>query len=305
MFPENKAAACLQRAALCALAYVSLLSSPLASANTAPTIRGTPATSVMVQHVYVFQPSAGDSDNDRLKFSVSSKPWWAVFNASTGRLSGTPAHTATFGNIGICVSDGIYRRCLPAFTLKVVAPSAPPVISGTPAAAVTAGNAYSFKPTAHDPNGLALTFGIFDKPGWLNFNHTTGQLSGTPTAANVGQYTHIGITVSDGYHQAALTSFSITVNSGGAQLPPGNVTISWTPPTENTNGTALTNLAGYHIYYGTSQASLNQKVNITNAGLASYVVSNLTAGKWYFTLTAVNSLGVESPRSAILTTSVE
>lgn len=305
MFPAKKAAACLQHAALCALASISLLSSPLASANTAPTISGTPATSVMVQHTYAFQPTASDADHDTLKFSISNKPWWAAFSAATGRLSGTPQHAAGFSNIAICASDGTYRRCLPAFTLKVVAPSAPPVISGTPAAAVTAGNAYSFKPTAHDPNGLRLTFSIFDKPGWLNFNHSTGQLYGTPTAAKVGKYQHIGISVSNGYHQAALPSFSITVDSGGAQLPPANVTISWTPPTENTNGTALTNLAGYHLYYGTSQANLNQRVNITNAGLASYVVSNLTAGTWYFALTAVNSLGVESPRSAILAASVE
>ena len=305
MFREKKAAACLPHAALCALASVSLLSSMRASANTAPTISGSPATSVMVQHAYAFQPSAGDSDNDRLTFSISNKPWWATFSPSTGRLSGTPAHTATFSSIGICVSDGIYRRCLPAFTLKVIAPTAPPVISGTPAAAVTAGNPYSFKPTARDPSGLVMTYWISDKPGWLTFNHTTGLLSGTPTAANVGKYDHIGIAVSDGYHQASLASFSITVNSGGAQLPPGNVTISWTPPTENTNGTTLTNLAGYHLYYGTNETSLNQKVNITNAGLASYVVSNLAAGKWYFTLTAVNTLGVESPRTAILTASVQ
>lgn len=305
MFPAKKAAVCLQHGAFCALACVSLLSSPLACANTAPTIRGAPATSVMVSHAYAFQPSASDSDRDRLTFSITNKPWWAAFDASTGRLSGTSQHTATFRNINVCVSDRIYRRCLPAFTLRVIAPSAPPVISGTPAAAVTAGSAYSFQPTAQDPNGLPLTFGIFDKPNWLGFNHTTGRLSGTPTAANVGQYVHIGITVSDGYHQATLTSFSITVNSGGAQLPPGGVTLSWTPPTENTNGTTLTNLAGYNIYYGQSQSSLNQKVNITNAGLASYVVSNLAAGTWYFALTAVNSLGVESPRSAILATSVQ
>ena len=305
MFPAKKAAAWLQHAALCALASVSLLSSSLASANTPPTIRGAPATSVMVRHAYAFQPSAVDSDHDELTFSISNKPWWAAFNRSTGRLSGTPGHPSTFGNIGICVSDGTHRTCLRAFALKVVAPNTPPIISGTPPAAVTAGGAYSFKPTAHDPNGMPITFGIFDKPDWLTFNRMTGQLSGTPTAADVDKYSHIGIIVSNGYFQAALTSFSITVNSGGARLPPGNVTISWMPPTENTNGTTLTNLAGYHLYYGKSQSSLSQKVNITNAGLASYVVSDLAAGTWYFALTAVNSQGVESPRSAVLTTSVE
>lgn len=305
MFPANKAAVRLQHAALCALASVSLFSSPLASANTAPTIGGAPATSVMVKHAYAFQPSASDSDGDRLTFSISNKPWWASFSSSTGKLYGTPQHTATFGSIGICVSDGTYRRCLPAFTLKVVAPTTAPIISGTPPTSVTVGSAYSFQPSAHDPSGMPISFGIFDKPAWLNFDRTTGHLYGTPTAANVGQYSHIGITVSNGYYSSQLPSFGITVSAQAAQSPPGAVTISWTPPTENVDGSTLTNLAGYHLYYGTSQSSLNQVVKITNPGLASYVLSNLTAGTWYVALAAVNTQGVESPRSAILTTAVQ
>src|SRR5215469_4364275 len=204
MVPANKAAACLRHAALFALTSVSLLCSPLASANTAPTITGAPPTSVMIEHAYTFQPSAADSDHDKLTFSISNKPWWATFSYSTGRLYGTPQNTSNTSNIGICVSDGTYRRCLPPFSLKVLTPSSPPVISGAPPTAVTAGNAYSFKPAAHDPNGLALTFGIYDKPSWLSFNHLTGQLSGTPTAADVGEYVHIGITASNGFTQAAL-----------------------------------------------------------------------------------------------------
>lgn len=305
MFPAKKAAVRRQHTALGALACTCLLSSPLASADTPPTIGGAPATSVIVTHTYAFQPSARDPDRHRLSFSISNKPWWARFNSSTGHLAGTPQHTATFRNIVICVSDGTYRRCLRAFTLKVVAPNGTPVISGSPAAAVTAGSAYSFRPTVRDPGALPITFSVWGKPSWLTFNRATGRLSGTPTAADVGQYQAIGISVSNGYHRATLRSFSITVNSGGTQLPPGGVTITWTPPTENTDGSALTNLAGYHLYYGTSQASLNKVVDIDNPGIASYVVSDLSAGTWYFALTAVNEAGMESSRSAILSTAIQ
>jgi hypothetical protein len=305
MFPTKKAAARLQHAALCALASVSLFFSPLASANTAPTISGKPATSIMVMHGYAFQPTASDADHDKLTFSISNKPWWASFSSSTGKLYGTPQHASTFSGVGICVSDGTHRTCLPAFVLKVVPPTAPPVITGTPSATAKVGSAYSFQPTGRDPSGLKLTFGIWDKPSWLTFNASTGKLSGTPTAANVGSYPRIGITVSDGYHTAQLPSFAITVPSQGAALPPSAVTIAWTPPTENTNGSTLTNLAGYHIYYGTSQSSLNKVVDIDNPGLAAYVLSTLSSGTWYFALTSINSQGVESARSAVVSTVVE
>jgi len=55
----------------------------------------------------------------------------------------------------------------------------------------------------------------------------------------------------------------------------GNATISWTPPTQNVDGTALTDLAGYKIYYGTSASALNQAIQVS-AGITAYVVNNLS-----------------------------
>src|SRR6185437_6839875 len=213
-----------------------------------------------------------------------------------------PRNVGTFSNIVICVSDGTSRRCLRAFAAKVLPlPDIAPVISGKPATAATVGSAYSFQPTASDANGLRIDFGIWDKPSWLTFDSTTGRLYGTPTAADVGTYSNIVITVYDGYYQAHIPAFAITVSAGSAApapLPTGAVTINWTPPTENVDGSTLSNLAGYHLYYGSSQSNLNQVVDITNPGLASYVLSNLAAGTWYFAVTSVNADGVESPRSA-------
>lgn len=180
----------------------------------------------------------------------------------------------------------------------------PPTISGTPSPTAIVSSAYSFRPTAHDYNGVPMKFGVSDKPAWLSFNATTGRLYGTPTAANVGKYSNIDIWVSDGYRRAFLPAFSITVSSA-AQLPTAAVTVTWTPPTENTNGSTLTNLAGYRIYYGTSQSNLDHVVVLTNPGLASYVLSSLSAGTWYLALTSVNTAGVEGPRSTVVSAVVQ
>jgi ABC-type glycerol-3-phosphate transport system substrate-binding protein len=83
-----------------------------------------------------------------------------------------------------------------------------------------------------------------------------------------------------------------------------NVTLSWSAPTENTNGSALTNLAGYIIYYGTSASAMTQTIDINTVGMLTYVVDNLSAGSWYFQIVAVNSAGEQSGPSATVSASI-
>ena len=70
--------------------------------------------------------------------------------------------------------------------------------------------------------------------------------------------------------------------------------MSWLPPTQNTDGSPLTDLAGYKIYWGQSQRDYSNSVTLNNPGLASYIVEQLTSGRWYFATTSFNSHGVES-----------
>lgn len=316
MSSSKLAAVCLRHGSFCALAALSLLSSPFAHASTALAIGGTPPATATVGAAYSFQPTVSDPSGRTVTFKIYNKPSWASFSSSTGRLYGTPAaaNVGTYRWVQIEGSDGATNSWLPAYTLTVssssatstgggTAPGTKLAITGTPPATATVGTAYSFQPAATVPSGETATFKIYNKPSWASFSTGTGRIYGTPAAANVGTYHWVQIEAIAGTSTSWLPAYTLTVSGSTGTTPPptnGTATISWLPPTENTDGSALTNLAGYHIYYGTSQTNLNNVVNITNPGLATYVLSGLSATTYYFAMTSVNSGGTESARSAVV-----
>jgi len=266
--------------------------------NEAPKISGSPPTSVDVGTTYSFTPTASDADKDTLGFSIQNKPVWASFDTATGRLTGTPssAQVGTSSGIIISVSDARVTASLSAFSITVNAvENEAPSISGSPAGSVNVGSAYTFQPTASDPEGDTLVFSIQNSPSWATFSASTGRLSGTPGESAAGSYANIIISVSDGENTAALPAFTITV----AKSSTGVATVQWTPPTENTDGSALTDLAGFRIKYGRSASTLDQTVNLTNPGMASYVIEDLASGTWYFAVMAYTSGGAESGLSEV------
>jgi hypothetical protein len=168
-----------------------------------------------------------------------------------------------------------------------------PVISGLAMTAVTVGAAYSFKPTASDADGNTLAYSISNKPSWATFNTATGSLTGTPAAS--GTFSSIIISVSDGTASASLPAFSIVVTP-----TPGTATLTWVAPTQNTDGSALTDLSGYVIYYGSSADNLNNNISVSSAAATSHTVNGLTKGAtYYFAISSVNSSGVVSTLSGV------
>jgi len=274
------------------------------AASAAPTITGAPATTATVGTLYSFTPNASDPDGGTLTFSIVNRPSWATFNTSTGRLQGTPAaaNTGTVGNIVIGVTDGQNSAQLPAFSIAVnAAPNAAPTITGTPATSVMSGTPYTFRPTATDANGDALTFGIANKPTWATFSSSSGQLQGTPTAGDVGTTSGIVISVTDGKASAALPAFGVAVQATAV----GSATLTWQPPTQNADGSPLTNLAGFKVYWGPAQGSYPNSTTLNNPGLATYVVNNLVPGTYFFVVTAVNALGAESSPSGTASKTIQ
>jgi len=169
-------------------------------------------------------------------------------------------------------------------------------IQGTPATTVAVGQTYSFSPTASAAAGETKTFSIAGKPSWASFNTSTGALTGSPTAAQVGSYPNIVIKVSAGSASASLTAFTITVTqaSGG-----GSATLTWVAPTEDTDGSAIKGLAGFHIYYGTSESAMTPIIDVPSATTTTIAIEQLDAGTYYFAVAAYNAEGVESAQSNI------
>ncbi len=145
--------------------------------NTAPTISGTPSTLVQALQSYIFIPTASDKEGDTLRFSITNKPSWITFNTGTGQLSGTPSRTqaTTYSNIRISVSDGKTTASLNPFNITVQ--PAPLNLSGTPTTSVTAGTAYSFRPSVTNAGGATLTWSIANKPTWASFQHVEQERS--------------------------------------------------------------------------------------------------------------------------------
>jgi hypothetical protein len=185
----------------------------------------------------------------------------------------------------------------------VVTPSTPPTagtqpggpkLLGTPANQVQAGQPYSFQPTIANASGTAPRFSVVNRPAWLRFDTTTGRLSGTPTEADVGTYANITITVSNGAQSYDLGPFAISVVSVGQR----SITLSWYPPTQNEDGSPLTNLGGYRIRYGQSSGAYSKVVSLNNAGLTAYTLDGLVPGTYYLVLSAFDAAGTESGYSA-------
>ena len=261
------------------------------------TISGNPPTQVVAGKSYAFQPTTNAASGTALTFSIQNKPSWATFSAASGLLAGTPARsqTGTYANIAISVSDGTQSSALAAFSITVTSSNAALTISGNPPTSVNVGSPYGFTPAASDPGGGTLTFSIQNPPSWASFNPADGALTGTPGAAYAGTYANIVISVTDGSARASLPAFSISVN----QVSNGSAALTWTPVTKDTNGSPVTNLAGYRVHYGTSANAMSTVVVLANPSLTNYLVTNLSSGTWYFGITAYTTTGIESALSNV------
>ena len=67
----------------------------------------------------------------------------------------------------------------------------------------------------------------------------------------------------------------------------GSALLTWDAPTQNCDGTPLTDLAGYEFTWGPSAKTLPLDVLAQTA-------SGLLPGKWWFAVAAVNKAGVKS-----------
>jgi hypothetical protein len=228
-----------------------------------------------------------------------------------GSSSATPVSATTPAVISSAFNPAPTSTQQPAVAAPAQPPTAAPaqppttlslMISGAAATTAKVGQAYSFQPSATNTENATPTFAISGAPKWTTFSSTTGRLSGTPTSADVGMTQNIIVQVSNGKSTAALAAFAITVAAAGSST--GSASLTWVAPTQNTDGSVLANLSGYVIHYGTASQTYTSTITITNPGLTRYVVVDLAAGKYFFSMTATTANGAESSPSAEASTTI-
>jgi hypothetical protein len=282
-----------------ALIWMSLLSTN----SRAMSISGTPSDYVKVGSPYYFKPTLNGANPCGMCFRVSNLPSWASYSPRTGAITGTPNVAGAWRNVTIEAWDGVHFAVLPAFTITAgraaaAAPSAAVRIWGAPSTSAEVGQFYTFTPTVTAPVNASLTYRIVNRPGWARFNASTGTLYGTPNST--GTNSGIAISVSDIKTSASLGAFAIRVNAA----PPGMVQLSWSKPERNTDGSSLTNLAGYRIYYGNASTALNKQIELYSANTTSAMIENLSAGTWYFAIASRNTDNIVSASSTVISASV-
>lgn len=105
------------------------------------------------------------------------------------------------------------------------------------------------------------------------------------------------------------SSASTTAATSSTSASPSSksITLSWSRPTQNSDGTSLTNLAGYTLHYGTSSEDYTGSIQITNATQTSYVVSDgsFPPGKYYFAISAYNAQQISSSLTGEIVVNVD
>jgi fibronectin type III domain protein len=137
---------------------------------------------------------------------------------------------------------------------------------------------------------------------WSSINATACTASGgwSGTLATSGSQSTGALSASTTYTLSCTGTGGSASQSANVTVTPvttGTAILTWDPPTTNTDGSAVTPLAGYTIYYGTSANALTQSVVITDATTTTSEITGLASGTWYFAVAAAAADGTQSALS--------
>jgi len=116
----------------------------------------------------------------------------------------------------------------------------------------------------------------------------------------------IAIARAENVSLGTTTSAIVTIDGGAAttSTTTGTATLSWTAPTLYSNGTPLTDLAGYNLYYGKTSTTMTNVIAVNDPASTSYVIRNLAPGTWYFAVVAYDTQAIESTFSNLVSKTI-
>jgi hypothetical protein len=161
--------------------------------------------------------------------------------------------------------------------------------------------------------------------GWNATGRVTVTLPGAkPYTTTFSSTTHFSRVVTVKYRADAPTQLLVnyTLTAGGGSInmqaaalsqsasapsatPSGEAGLTWQAPVSNMDGTVLTDLSGFNLYWGSTPGTYSHSTRIPNAASRSHTVTGLAPGTWHFVVTAVNGEGTESSYSNVWSKTVQ
>jgi hypothetical protein len=114
-----------------------------------------------------------------------------------------------------------------------------------------------------------------------------------------------GSPANDSSDPSSPNNTSTGANSDQPQITQNTAVLSWLTPDMSADGTPLTDLLGFRVYYDqTAPLSKETSQQIAVGDLTTYTVSGLQSGLYYFAVTAIDILGNESDFSETVSKSL-
>jgi len=178
--------------------------------NLPPAISSTPPTLGAVDKLYSYSVLASDPEGDALSWRLLDAPQGTIIDPHTGLIEWTPSEEQV-GSFQVTVetADSLGATATQTYTLQIkeIAANLAPAITSTPSFTWYTGSEYSYRVTAFDPEGDALTFQLLEAPEGTVIDGSTGELVWTEPLTG----THpIVVGVNDGQLGAAQR-FDLTI----------------------------------------------------------------------------------------------
>jgi uncharacterized protein YjdB len=118
--------------------------------------------------------------------------------------------------------------------------------------------------------------------------------TGVATVSNAAGSNGLATAVATGTTTVSAVSGGVT-GSTSLTVVDRSATLTWDAPTTNTDGTALSDLKGYKLRYGTASGNYGTTIDVSN--VTTYTINNLSPGTYYLVVSAYNTAGTESDYS--------
>jgi len=188
--------------------------------NTAPGLFDADTLQANVNQMFVFRPFATDVDGDPLTFSLPMSPTGMTLHPTLGTIVWQPTSSQIgFHQFVVKVDDGHGGVAVERFTVEVIAPNIPPVITSSPPSIAVVDLPLVYQVLAQDAEGDRISFRLENEPAGMVIDADTGRLTWTPAVDQLDVHT-LTVVASDARGGVTTQAMTIEVVATAPNNPP-------------------------------------------------------------------------------------